>query len=221
MPLAWRARGDMRIHSSSRCERALALRFLLLFEREALLLLLEPRRSSCLPTECRAAIELEDPAGDVVEEVAVVRDRDDRARVLLQEVLEPGDRLGVEVVRRLVEEQQVGRLQQQPAQRDAAALAAGQRRHVGVGRRQAQRVHRVLELRVEVPGAGGLDRVLHARLLGEELVHLLGRHLLAELRVDLVEARQQRARRRDALLDVAEHGLRRVELSAPAPGSRR
>ena len=83
-----------------------------------------------------AAIELENPAGDVVEEVAIVRHGDDGARIVLQEPLEPGDRFGVEVVGRLVEQQQVGRLQQQPAQRDAAPLAAGERGHVRVGRRQ-------------------------------------------------------------------------------------
>ena len=157
------------------------------------------------------AIELENPAGDVVEEVAIVRDRDDRARVVLEEALEPGDRLGVEMVRRLVEQQQVRRLQQQAAERHAAPLAARQRRDVGVGRRQAQRVHRELEPRVEIPAVGRLDAVLHLALLLEDLVHLLGRQLLAELRVDLVVARQQRADLGDAFLDVAEHGLRRVE----------
>ena len=35
-------------------------------------------------------------------------DRDDRARVLLEVALEPGDGLGVEVVGRLVEQQQIG-----------------------------------------------------------------------------------------------------------------
>ena len=84
------------------------------------------------PRKRLRAIELENPAGDVVEEVAIVRDRDDRAFVFLEEVLEPGDRLGVEMVGRLVEQQQVRRLQQQPAQRDAAPLAARElrrRRH--------------------------------------------------------------------------------------------
>ncbi len=55
-----------------------------------------------------AAVELEDPAGDVVEEVAIVGDGHDGALVVLEEPLEPGDRLGVEVVRRLVEEKQIG-----------------------------------------------------------------------------------------------------------------
>ena len=81
-----------------------------------------------------AAVELEDPARDVVEEVAIVGDRDDGALVLLEVALEPRDRLGVEVVGRLVEEQQVGRREQQPAQRDAPALATGELGYVGVGR---------------------------------------------------------------------------------------
>ena len=71
-----------------------------------------------------SAVEFEDPAGHVVEEVAIVRDGDDRARVFLQEVLEPGDRLGIEMVGRLVEQQHVRLGQQQSAQRDPAAFAA-------------------------------------------------------------------------------------------------
>ena len=122
-----------------------------------------------------AAVELEDPAGDVVEEVAIVGDRDDRALVLGEVALEPGDGLGVEVVGRLVEQQQVGRAQQQAAQRDAAALAAGELRDVGVGGRQAQRVHRVLELRVEVPGVGGVDLVLQRGELVGGLVGVVRR----------------------------------------------
>ena len=74
-----------------------------------------------------------------------MRDRDDGARVLGQEALEPGDRLGVEVVRRLVQQQQVRRGQEQPAERDAPPLAAGQRRHVAVAVGQPQRVHRPVE----------------------------------------------------------------------------
>src|SRR3712207_8102596 len=40
------------------------------------------------------------------------------------------DRLGVEVVRRLVEEKEVGRGEEQPAERHAPPLAARERRHV-------------------------------------------------------------------------------------------
>ena len=159
-----------------------------------------------------AAVELEDPAGDVVEEVPVVGHGDDRAGVLGEVALEPRDRLGVEVVRRLVEEEQVGRAEQQAAERDAAALAAGELRDVGVGGRQAQRVHRVLELRVEVPRVGRLDLVLDAG-------HLVG-GLVAVVHRELVEPVEQRLRLGDAVLDVALDVLGLVELRAPARGCR-
>ena len=88
---------------------------LLLLARHALELLLEPARVVAAERDAPAAVELEDPLRDVVEEVAVVGDGDDGARVLLEEALEPVDRLGVEVVGGLVEQQQVGMLEQQPA----------------------------------------------------------------------------------------------------------
>src|SRR6185312_4745631 len=73
---------------------------LLLLDPEPGLLLLEPRRVVPLERDALAAVELEDPACDVVEEVAVVRDRHDGALVALEMTLEPRDRLGVEAARR-------------------------------------------------------------------------------------------------------------------------
>ena len=141
-----------------------------------------------------------------------MRDGHDRARELLEKLLEPRDRLGVEVVRGLVEKKHVVPLEEEPAQRDAPPLAAGDLRDVRVGRRAAQRVHRVLERPVQLPAVRGLDGVLHLPVLGHHLVHLgLGKalsHLLAEL----VEAREQLLHRLDAVLDVLKHGLLRVEL---------
>src|SRR5205807_5088 len=66
-------------------ERAAARRLLLLLLREPLLLLLEPRRVVAPERDAAAAVELEDPARHVVEEVAVVGDGDDRALVLREE----------------------------------------------------------------------------------------------------------------------------------------
>src|SRR4029077_18198 len=51
---------------------ALARRLGLLLEREALLLLLEPGGVVALPGDARAPVQLQDPAGHVVQEVAVV-----------------------------------------------------------------------------------------------------------------------------------------------------
>src|SRR5207245_11360936 len=82
-------------------EGALARGVLLLLLGEARLLLIEPRGVVALPRDARAAIELENPAGDVVEEVAVVGDGHHRARVVLEEALEPGHALRAQVVARL------------------------------------------------------------------------------------------------------------------------
>ena len=169
-------------------QRPLPRRFRLLLGLEPLALLLEPRRVVPLPGDAGAAVELEDPAGDVVEEVAIVRDGHDRPRELVQVVLEPGDALGVEMVGRLVEQQHVRALEQHAAERHAAPLAAGELVDVRVGRRQPERVHGDLQRAVEVPAVGRLDRVLQLALLLEQLVHRLGRHLFAELGVHLVEA---------------------------------
>src|SRR6266481_7292087 len=65
-------------------ERPLAGAVLLLLLRQPLLLLLEPRGVVALPGDAGAAVELEDPARHVVEEVAIVGDGDDGARVLLE-----------------------------------------------------------------------------------------------------------------------------------------
>ena len=145
--------------------------FLLRLDLEPRLLLLQPRAVVALPRDAVAAVELEDPLGGVVEEVAVVRHRDHGAGKLLQELLEPVDALGVEVVGRLVEQQHVGLRQQQPAQRDAPLLAAGQRGDLRVPRRQPQRVGGDFHLHVAVGAARGDDRLV-LRLLGGELVEV-------------------------------------------------
>ena len=123
-----------------------------------------------------------------------MRDGDDGARVLGEEPLEPGDRLGVEMVRRLVQEQQVRRGQEQPAQSDAPPLASGEGRDVAVALGHPQRVHRAVELGVERPRVAPVDLLLHLGLLGQERVVVgVG---LGELRRDRVEAVEQVAQGR-------------------------
>ena len=190
-------------------ERALPGRLLLLLEREARLLLLEPRRVVALPGNAGAAVELEDPTCDVVEEVAVVGDGDDRARVVVQEALEPGDRLRVEMVGRLVEQQQIGTSEEQPAERHSPALSTRQPGDVGVSGGETQRVHGDLERAIEVPRPGGVDAVLQLGLLGEELVEVGvgGAHRLADLLVTV----EQRPDLGHPFGDVAEYVLGGVE----------
>src|SRR6185503_20268929 len=204
-------------------DRALPRHFLLFLDREPLLLLLEPRAVVALPRNAVAAVELEDPAGDVVEEVTIVRDRDDGAGEVLQESLEPRDGLGIQVVRRLVEQQHVGVRQEQAAQRDAAALSARQRLHARIPRRQAQRIGGDVELAFELPAADRVDGVLELALLLEQLVHLVVAHRLGELVADLVESLDELHLIRDAFLDDGadvlvwvERGLLRQEADLDA-----
>ena len=185
-------------------QRALARLVLAAFLLQSLLFLVQPRGVVALVGNAAAVIELEDPAGDVVEEVAVVGDDQDGAGVIAQVALQPGDAFGVEMVGRLVEQQQLGLLQQQPAERDAAALAAGELGDVGVVGRAVERVHGLGDLGIEVPQVLAVDDVL-------ELRHLVG-VLVGIVHRQLVVAVEQRALGADPLLHIAAHGLVGIEL---------
>jgi hypothetical protein len=64
--------------------------------------------------------------GHPLEEVPVVADHHQRAGPAVEQVLELGERLDVQVVGWLVEQQHVGFGHEQPEQLDPAPLAAGQ-----------------------------------------------------------------------------------------------
>ncbi len=118
--------------------------------------------------------------------------------------------LGVEVVGRLVEEQDVGFHEQQPGQGDAAPLSAREHRDGRFGRRATQGLHGDLEVVVEVPGVVLVDLLLEPRLLGEQGVHVgLG---VAHLVADRVVSGQYVDDRLDALSNGLEDGLGGVEL---------
>ena len=141
-----------------------------------------------------------------------MRDRHHRALEALEVALQPGHALRVEVVGRLVEQQHVVALEEQPREGDAPPLAARELAHQGLGRRAAQLLHGAIHDAVELPEVGRLDGVLHAGELCHGRVHRLGLERLAQLVRDLVEAREQRTARRDtrvdALLDGLAHELR-------------
>ena len=104
---------------------------------------LQERRVVAGPVVEPAAVELDDPGGQPLEEDPVVGDEDERAAVAEQEVLEPADRLDVEVVGRLVEQQDVGLGDERPGQQHAPLHARGE----------------VVEPRVGVEPHPGDDRV--------------------------------------------------------------
>ncbi|MNO47861.1 hypothetical protein D3C76_381850 [compost metagenome] len=119
-----------------------------------------------------ATVEFENPAGDVVEEVAVVGDRHHGAREVVEEVFQPGDRVGVQVVGRFVQQQHVRSGQQQTTQRHAALLATGEVFDLRVPCRQAQRIGGDFQLTLEVVAVGSLDDGFQLGLLGGQRVEV-------------------------------------------------
>jgi hypothetical protein len=95
-------------------------------QREPRRLLLPPDVPLAREVRRPAALELEHRRPDRLEEPAVVRDEDDGRVDRRQLLLEPLHRLHVEVVRRLVEEEQVGAARERARERGARQLAAGE-----------------------------------------------------------------------------------------------
>src|SRR4051794_23438762 len=79
------------------------------------------------PGDLRVTLEGEDVCGDAVEEPAVVRDDHGAAGERKERLLERAERVHVEVVGRLVEQQQVAAAAKQLGEVHAVALAAGER----------------------------------------------------------------------------------------------
>ena len=132
-----------------------------------------------------------------------MRDQHDAAGIVAQEFFQPGRSLGVEMVGGLVEQQDFRLGQQQFAQRHAAALAARKLGHIGVRRRAAQCVQRLLDLAVQIPQVLRVDLVLQRRHLIGGFVGVIGR--------DFVVAFQDLVFLGHALLGVAQHVLVRIE----------
>ena len=113
----------------------------------------------------------------------------DRTLILLQMLFEPVDRLRVEMVRRLIEQQHVRLLQKQAAQRDTAAFASRKVFHHSVLVRTAQSVHGAFELRVDVPRVVLVELLLYLGLPRKQLVEIgIG---VCESLVDFLELLEQ------------------------------
>ena len=145
----------------------------------------------------------------MIEEVAVVRDTNHRACVLLQVLLQPVDTLRIKVVGRLVQQQDIRLLQEQSAERHAAPLAARQRLHICVVGGTTQRVHRAVEFLVDVPCVCAIQLVLQLRLPRQQRVEVGIR--LCEGSVYLVVLAQHVHHGLHALLHYLANGLRRVQ----------
>ncbi len=191
-------------------EGLLATAFGAFFRGQALALLLQPGGIIALPGDTIAAIQLEDPLGHVIQEIAIVGYRNDGAFVLLQVTLQPGDRFGIQVVGRLVEQQDIRFGQQQPAERDPAALATRKNAHRRLAWRATQRIEGDLQAIVQGPGLDPVKLVLQAGLLfdqGVEICIRVGKGI-----IDCLITLEQVKDRLDSFFNHLADGLIRVEL---------
>ncbi len=108
------------------------------------------------------------------------------------------------MIGRLVEQQQVGLAEQQPAQRNATSFAAREVLNALLAGWAAQCVHRVLGHALQVPRVGGIDLLLQARKLIRRLVRVVGG--------ELVESLDERHQAADSLEHVVKHVLGGIEL---------
>ena len=130
-------------------------------------------------------VEVEDAVDGLADELDVVADHDQPALVVLQELAQPHDAVGVEVVRRLVEDHRLGIGEQDAGELDATALttreglqrlvedAVGQGevvrdgRRLGLGRVAAERLEPLGEVAVALHRLRGDCGVVVAHLRGD------------------------------------------------------
>ena len=139
-----------------------------------------------------------------------MRDRHHGAGVVLKGTLQPRDRLRVEVVRGLVEQQKVRRGEQQSTKCHATAFAPRKFGDVRVGGRKAKRIHGDLKLAFEIPRVDRVDSRLQVGLFAQECVEIRvgGGHGGA----DLVKTKQEVTLLGHAVGNVSHDVLGGVEL---------
>ena len=101
--------------------------------------------------------DLDDARGDGLEKISVVCDEHHSAGKASQKILEPPGGFGVEMVGRLVEEQQIGLRGKGAAERDAAFLASRKWSDHGIERRRVESPGEAFDAGLEVPAVGVLD----------------------------------------------------------------
>ncbi len=111
--------------------------------------------------------------GHAIEQVAIVGDEQDGVRVLVDQVLfEPLDGLGVEVIRGLVQDRQIGAGDEHACQRHSALLAAAHARYLGFGPADPEMIQKGDHLVLAIPAAQALDIALRGVLLLEEQLQI-------------------------------------------------
>ena len=137
-----------------------------------------------------AVVDLDDLRDHAVHEVAVVRGHEDGGGGVAEEALQPDDRLDVEVVGRLVEQQDVEVAEEDAGHGDAHLPAAGERAGVAVDLRvvEAEAVEHGTGARLELVASVVLILLLHLAVTGQRRLVVQVLLELEELVVEVAEA---------------------------------
>ena len=150
-------------------------------------------------------VEFDDAVGDVIQKAPVVGDEQQRAAKLGEQAFEPVDRGKIEVVGRLVEQQQLGVGDECAAQRDAFFEAAGEGFDPNV-RVEVEALQGFFDAAVQAPAVGGFE------LGGQALEIGVGGFIAVGHRVrGGVVGREQSLRRADAFGDGFKDGVAGLE----------
>ena len=208
---AWRARVPARKRVTKRSSRSISSCWRSIARPSASSRAAFSLRQACqvpLKKLAAAGLELEHRGAHRLEEPAVVGDEHDGGVERLQVALEPLQRGDVEVVGRLVEQQQVGVARERAGERRARELAAGEGREraVEVLVAEAEAVQRRVDLVAPAVAAGVLEPRLGGRVGAERgrVGRALG-HRGLELGQALLDRQQ--------LLGAAEHVVAQRELA--------
>ena len=132
--------------------------------------------------------------------------------ILLQVLLQPVDRLRIEVVGRLVKQQHIRLLQQQTAKSHTATLTTRQNSYALIWIGTTQSIHRTLQHTVKLPAIHVVNLLIELTLTLDKSIHLVVGHWLTELHIDILILLQKSNGSCTALLDNLLYGLRVVEL---------
>ena len=229
---------DARVVAADVLLRLLDVRLLLLVgggERRAAVVL-HAQEIAVVPlvVRDRLVVELEDARRDAVEEIAVMADEQHAAPVVAQERLEPLRHADIEMVRRLVEKEEIRLAHERLREADARLLPAGEMIDVflEILLRKAESERHAAQTALEIVAAEALEAVERTAVRRERLLVLRALQLLLERRLfraerdDIVKGRaellvERAAVERRRLLNVADRVVRipadlpRVDLLLP------
>ena len=141
-----------------------------------------------------------------------MRNDNDGTAIVAKGAFEPMNRFRVEVVRRFVEEKEVGLFEERLAKGDAAAFPSGELADDRVVRREDERVGGDVDMAVEFPTVDGVDFFLERSHFLHQLVEVVRLVGIAHQDRNFVETVDFRLNRRDGFRDVLADGRVEVEL---------